>query len=391
MTELTAFTIRVADAVLEDLRARLSHVRWPDEAPGSGWQQGMNLEYLRSLVAYWRDVYDWRAREESLNRFTQFRVGLRGINLHFIREIGEGSNPYPILLMHGWPGSIVEFRELIPRLTQPSAFGGSAEDAFTVIAPSLPGFGFSFAPNQERIGATQMADLFVELMTESLGFERFAAHGHDWGAFIATRLGFAHPQRTLGIHMTLLATPREPVKSASPTPVERRYNEQLSHWAREENAYSALQATKPQTLSYGLTDSPVGLAAWLLEKYRAWSDCGGDVESVFARETLLDNVMLYWVTGAINSSFWPYYARHHGQPILPPDARVGVPMGYAEYPKEIISPPRSLAEHTYTDIRRWTAMPRGGHFAALEDPDGLAYEIREFFRPLRKDAAPGIR
>jgi microsomal epoxide hydrolase len=384
MAPLTSFSIDVPDSVLADLRTRLGCVRWPDEVAGGGWRQGASLDYMRSLIAYWRDQYDWRVREARLNRFAQFRTRVGEVDVHFIQEVGEGASPYPLLLSHGWPGSIVEFQELIPRLTRPSAFGASAQDAFTVIAPSLPGFGFSFAPGQ-RLGANEIADLFVRLMREVLGFERFAAHGHDWGAYISTRLGFAHAQHVLGIHVTLLAAPREPVDTAGLSPDEQRYNDQLRHWLREETGYSLQQATRPQTLSYGLTDSPAGLAAWIVEKFRAWSDCGEELEAVFPRDLLLDNIMVYWVTGAINSSFWPYYARHHGQVMFSPGERVQVPTGYAEYPKEILTPPRSLAERTYPDIRRWTTMPRGGHFAALEDPDGLAYEIREFFRPLRAE------
>jgi pimeloyl-ACP methyl ester carboxylesterase len=377
------FRIAVSDAVLDDLAQRLSQVRWPDEVDGSGWAFGTDLRYMRDLVAYWRDGYEWRIQENRLNRLAQYQAAVGDIDMHFIHEIGEGDKPYPLLVSHGWPGSIVELQELIPRLTNPSRFGGDAADAFTVVAPSLPGHGFSFKPGQERLGIIEIADILARLMTETLGYDRFGAHGHDWGAFIATRLGFAHAAKLLGIHITLLAVPLEPVISEMLTPEERRFNEQLEHWRAEETGYSLIMGTKPQTLSYGLTDSPAGLAAWIVEKFRNWSDCGGDVDSHFGRDVLLTNVMLYWVTGAINSTFWPYYARQHGPWIVPTGDKVMVPTGYAEFPKEILTPPRSVAERHYGDLRRWTAMPHGGHFPALENPEALAREIREFFRPLR--------
>jgi len=385
-TAIDPFSIAVPDVILQDLQDRLSRVRWPDEVPGAGWNLGADLTYLRGLIKYWRDTYDWRARERALNRYPQFTTSIRGTRVHFIHECGEGNAPYPLLLSHGWPGSIVEFQQLIPRLTHPSAFGGRAEDAFTVIVPSLPGHGFSYSTGQARLGIIEIADVLADLMTGTLGYKRFAAHGHDWGAFLATRLGFAHADHLLGIHITLLAVPREPVQAPN-TPQELRFNEQLANWLREETGYSTMMGTKPQTLSYGLTDSPVGLAAWIIEKFRSWSDCGGDVDAHFSRDVLLDNIMIYWVTGAINSSFWPYYARIHGPWIVPSGEKVQVPTGYAEFPREILTPPRSVAETLYGNIQRWSSMQRGGHFPALEDPDALAQEIVSFFRPLRTSSS----
>jgi len=376
------FRIGLPDEILDDLKARLARTRWPDEVPGSGWSLGAELGYMRRLTDYWMHGYDWRSRERRLNALRQFTTRIRGQRIHFIHEQGEGKSPFPLLLSHGWPGSLVEFRELIPRLTQPSAFGGSPDDAFTVVAPSLPGHGFSFEPDQPRAGIEEIADVFAELMG-GLGYPAFAAHGHDWGAYIATRLGFAHPDRLTGIHITLLVVPRQPVADPC-TPAERRYNEQLARWLKEETGYLTIMGTKPQTLAYGLTDSPAGLAAWIIEKFRSWSDCAGDVDAHFSRDVLLDNVMLYWATGAINSTFWPYYERMHSPGIVPPGERVSVPMGYAEFPREILTPPRSVAQTVYADIRRWTAMQRGGHFPALEDPEALAREIQAFFRPLRE-------
>jgi microsomal epoxide hydrolase len=376
------FRIEVADDVLADLRERLGRVRWPDEAPGAAWAYGTSLSYMKELVAYWRDTYDWRAAEARLNERRHFTAPVGGIDVHFIHEPGVGPRPFPLLLSHGWPGSIAEFQELIPRLTDPARFGGRAEDAFTVVAPSLPGYTFSFRPDQPRFGVAEIADVFATLMTDVLGYPRFAAQGGDWGAFVTAVLGLKYPERLAGIHVNLLAVRRDVTAPANPDAEERRFLGQLRHWQREETGYQWIQGTRPQTLAFGLTDSPAGLAAWIVEKFRAWSDCDGDVERCFSKDVLLTNVMLYWVTGAINSSFWPYYARMHGPWPLPDGRRIEVPTGYAAFPREILTPPRAWAERVY-NIQRWTAMERGGHFAALEQPDALAGDIRDFFRPLR--------
>ncbi len=376
------YTIRVGDDVLADLRARLERVRWPDEIPGAPWRYGTDLAYMKELVAYWRDRYDWRLHEARLNRFRQFTVELGDIGLHFIHEEGHGPAPLPLLLSHGWPGSIVEFETLIPLLTDPARFGGDSADAFTVVAPSLPGYGFSFRPNQPRLGAAEIADLFAALMTDVLGYRRFAAQGGDWGAFVTSLMGASYPDRLAGIHLNMLAVRRDLTPPAHPTDEERAYLDELQHWVHEETGYQWIQGTKPQTLAYGLSDSPVGLAAWIVEKFRAWSDCGGNLERRFTKDVLLTNVMLYWVTGAINSSFWPYYARHHQGWPLAEGQRVTVPTAHASFPREMLHPPRAWAERVY-DIRRWTRMPAGGHFAALEEPDALAADIRAFFRDLR--------
>ena len=379
---LRPFTLRVPDEILADLRARLDRVRWPDEAPGAGWTHGTSLAYLKELVAYWRERYDWRAHEARLNGWRQFTAPVGGIDIHVVHEPGVGPAPLPLLLSHGWPGSIVEFERIIPMLTDPARFGGDPADAFTVVAPSLPGYTLSFQPGQPRIGVVEIADLFATLMTEVLGYQRFAAQGGDWGAFITACLGAAYPERLAGIHVNLLVVRRDQTPPATPTGEEQAYLEELAHWMREETGYLQIQGTRPQTLAYGLTDSPVGLAAWIVEKFRAWSDCGGDVERRFSKDTLLTNVMLYWVTGAIGSSFWPYYARAHSAWPISERRPVRVPTAYASFPREILHPPRAWAERVY-DIRRWTTMPAGGHFAALEEPEALAADLRAFFRPLR--------
>ncbi|MEO7853722.1 MAG: epoxide hydrolase family protein [Rubrivivax sp.] len=381
-TPAQAFRLHVRDSEIDDLRERIARTRFPDQPPGEPWAHGTDVAYLKELLDYWRSDFDWRTQEARLNAFPQFKVPLDGIDVHFLHVEGKGPRPYPLLLTHGWPGSVFEFLEIIPRLTEPAQFGGDPADAFTVVAPSLPGYGLSFAPGQPRFGLERIADCFAELMTDVLGYERFAAQGGDWGAFVTSRLGAVHADKLIGIHLNLLALRRDPKMLSNPTPEEQKFLGELEIWLKEDIGYQWIQGTRPQTLAFGLSDSPAGLAAWIVEKFRAWSDCGGDVESVFTKDHLLANISLYWFTGAIGSSFWPYYARMHG-PWPIPEGGVKVPTGYAAFPREILRPPRSMAEKMYTDIRRWTAMPRGGHFAAMEQPEALAREIAEFFRPLR--------
>lgn len=377
------FSVSVPDAVLDDLRQRLSRTRLPDEPPFEPWSSGTSVAYLKSLIDYWRDGFDWRAQEARLNAFRQFTVPLAGIDVHFIHEQGKGPDPMPLLLSHGWPGSVIEFHKLLPMLTDPARFGGDPADAFTVVAPSLPGYVFSFKPGQKRFSVEEIAEVFAQLMTDVLGYPRFAAQGGDWGAFVASRLGYAFAQRMIGIHLNLLAVRRDPKMLADPTPEEKIFLDQLDRFLKEETGYQWIQGTKPTTLAFGLTDSPAGLAAWLVEKFRAWTDCDGNPENALTRDEMLTDITLYWVTGAIGSSFWPYYARMHGPWPIPEGSTVAVPTGYVEFPKEILRPPRSVAQRMYSNIQRWTVMRKGGHFAALEQPEALAREIREFFRPLR--------
>ena len=365
------YRLEVPEAALADLRERLARTRFPDEPPLDPWSTGTSLSYSKQLVFHWQTEFDWRAQEARINRWPQYKVAMRGIDLHFIHAPGRGKDPIPLLLLHGWPGSIVEFGALIPLLTE----------RFTVVAPSLPGFTLSFAPGQPRFGTEEMADLFAELMTGVLGYPRFAAQGGDWGAFVASRLGYAHPEKLIGIHLNLLAVRRD-AKLEPATPEESTYLRQLSEWLKEETGYQWIQGTRPQTLAYALSDSPAGLAAWIAEKFYKWTDCGGAIENAVSRDDLLANISLYWLSGAIGSSFWPYYARLHRPWPIPEGKTVDVPMGYAEFPKEILRPPRSLAARTYTDIRQWSAMEKGGHFAALEQPAALAAEVERFFRPL---------
>jgi microsomal epoxide hydrolase len=366
------FRLQVPEAALEDLRARLARTRWPDEPPLPAWSTGTSLAWLQPLAEYWRSGFDWRAQEARLNALPQYTLPVAGIELHFLHVPGKGPNPMPLLVSHGWPGSVFEFLDLLPLL---------AED-FTVVAPSLPGYTLSFRPGQARFGVEEVAEAYAELMT-ALGYARFGMQGGDWGAFVASRLAFAHPQRLTGIHLNLLAVRRDPKMVRNPTEEERIFLRDLEHWLKEETGYQWIQGTRPQTLAYGLADSPVGLAAWILEKFYQWTDCDGVPERAVPRDVLLANVSLYWFTGCIGASFWPYHARMHRPWPIPEGATIDVPTGYAAFPREIVRPPRSVAERTYRDIRRWTALPRGGHFAALEQPEALAEEMRAFFNALR--------
>lgn len=378
------FTLHVPEADIADLRARLARTRFPDQTPDAPWAYGTDVAYLRDLTKYWEKDFDWRAQEARLNAFPQFKVSLCGIDLHYLHVPGSGPDPKPLLLLHGWPGSVFEFLDIIPRLTDPARFGGDARDAVTVIAPSLPGYSLSFRPNQKRFGIADMADCFSELMTNVLGYPKFFAQGGDWGAFTCSALAVRHPDKLTGIHVNMLSiNPAQPLP-ANPTREELVYAQQIAHWAKEETGYIQIQGTRPQTLAYGLTDSPAGLAAWIAEKFFIWTDHPGDFETVVSRDHLLANISLYWFTGAIGSSFWPYYDRLHGPWPIPDGKTVNVPAGYAAFPKEIRRPPRSIAETVYTDIRQWTVMPKGGHFAALEQPEALATDVLNFVRPLRK-------
>lgn len=366
------YRLEVADEVLDDLRERLARTRWPDEIAGSAWRYGASLAFMRRLTEHWRDGFDWRAQEAKLNAFDQFRAELGGVGVHFIHQRGAGPDPVPLLLVHGWPGSVWEFHELIPRLTA---------QGFTVVAPSLPGFTLSYTPGQRRLGIVEMADVFAGLMTDVLGYERWGAQGGDWGGYVVGRLAHAHSARLLGAHLNFLPLPLTLPFPDDPTDEERAYREEIRHWQTEETGYSLIQGTQPQTVAYALTDSPAGLAAWIGEKFHRWTDHDGDLEQAIGLDSLLTNITLYWATGAINASFWPYYDVRHG-PWPIPHRQARTPTGYASFPREIRHPPRSFAEQFF-DIRRWTEMPRGGHFAALEEPDLLAADVAAFF------SAPG--
>ena len=363
------FKLQIRDRDIADLRERLRRTRWPDEPPLAPWSTGTSLAYMRGLVDYWEKRFDWRPWESKLNGWPQFTVPIGGIDLHFIHLRSGRAGALPLLVSHGWPGSVFEFHKLIPLLA----------GEFDLVIPSLPGYTLSYRPGQRRFGVEDIADLYAELMTQLLGYRSFGVQGGDWGGFIASVMGLKYPQHVVGIHLNLLAVRRDPKMVANPTPEEKAFLDQLNHFLKEETGYQWIQGTKPQTLAFGLTDSPAGLAAWIVEKFHIWTDGGGNPEGAVTRDELLANISLYWFTGAIGSSFWPYYARMHGPWPVPEGKTVDVPSGYAEFPKEILSPPRSVAARSYTDIRRWSVMPKGGHFAALEQPEALAREVRAFF------------
>ncbi len=375
----TPFQIQVADEVLLDLTARLARTRWPDSLPDAGWDYGTNLAYVRHLVDYWQTNYDWRAWERLLNTFPQFTTEIDDIHLHFLHVKGNGTRPIPLLISHGWPGSFFEMYKIIGPLTDPQRFGADPADAFDVIVPSLPGYGFSGPTRVRGVTVTRIAEVFATLMHE-LGYPRFAAQGGDWGLYITGALARSSPGKVIGLHLSMQPS-RAVLSQQATNEAERQWFEQRAQTLREESGYSHLHETRPQTLAYGLNDSPAGLAAWIIEKFRAWSDCHGEIERVFTKDELLTNIMIYWVTQTINSSMRLYYETAH-QGYAAYAGRIEVPTGVALFRDEIPAPPRSLAERLY-NIQRWTEMKAGGHFAALEQPEALVEDIRAFFRPLR--------
>lgn len=375
------FQIKLPQQTLDDLQARLTNTRWPDEMSDTGWELGTNLSYLKELVQYWQQGFDWRKQEKMLNQFAHFRTEVDGFGLHFIHERGKGENPMPLLLSHGWPDSFYRFYKLIPLLTDPAAHGGRAEDTFDVVVPSLPGYGFSDKLSKTGGYTGWTANLFQKLMTQ-LGYPRFAAHGGDVGSGITEALAMNHADSLTGIH--LLDVPYWHLFAISPddlSEVEKKYLETGQQWQMQEGAYAMIQATKPQTLAYGLNDSPTGLAAWMLEKFQSWSDSGGNIENRFTKDELLTNIMLYWATETVRSSFTPYFDEDEKSP--PKPGKINVPTGVSIFPKDIVPAPREFAERFY-DLQHWVEMPSGGHFAALEEPELLAEDLRAFFRPLRE-------
>jgi pimeloyl-ACP methyl ester carboxylesterase len=393
--DIQPFKISIAEEVLSDLRDRLRRTRWPDQVAESGWAYGTDQAYLRELVKYWIEKFDWHAQENKLNRFPHFLAEVDGLRLHFIHQRGRGPNPFPLLITHGWPGSFVEFAEIIGPLTDPAAHGGDPADAFDVIIPSLPGYGFSERPSAPGMDMLRVAALFANLM-EGLGYTRWGAQGGDWGAGVSTALGGAFADRVAAIHLNMLIGVRPPSGDAANLSEEdRALLGKMNEFRREETAYMQLQGTKPQTVGHALNDSPAGLASWIVEKFRTWSDCGGEVEKRFTKDQLLTNITLYWVTETINSSMRLYYETMHS-PLLRSafeeggggssgggGLRVGVPTGVASFPGEIYRPPRAWAESMY-NITHWTDMPEGGHFAAMEVPGLLVADIRAFFGKIRQ-------
>ncbi|GIF68003.1 hydrolase [Asanoa ishikariensis] len=374
------FLVDVPDEVLDDLRARLRATRWPSPAPGAAWEQGTDLSYLRELVAFWADGFDWRAAERRLNSYPQFVEVVDGVPIHFVHQRAAGGGGLPLVLTHGWPSAWVELLPLVSRLTDPAAHGIDGP-AFDVVAPSLPGYGFTARPAHTGVTTRYVAGLWHGLMA-ALGYPRYGAQGGDFGAGVATWMALTATERVTGVHLTTPEVwPYLGPGSAPLTPTEQAYVDHLAAWDSTERGYTAIQSTRPQTLGYGLTDSPAGLAAWIVEKWRAWGDTGGDVDGRLGRDFLLTLLTVYWATGSITTSIRDYYDnRWHGSAPGPAD-RVTVPTATAVFANEFVPegvPPPSWAERLY-DVRRRTVFPRGGHFAAVEEPDLVARDIAEFF------------
>lgn len=371
------FRIAIAGAQLDDLYRRLDAARLPASFNEARWEDGTSLDFMQRLAAYWRTGFDWRAQEARMNRFHHFTATIDGLDIHFIHERAKRPGATPLILTHGWPGSFVEMLGIIPLLT---------ED-FDVVVPSLPGYGFSQAPLQSGVNSARIAELWHELMRE-LGYIRFAAQGGDIGASVSSWLARLFPASIIGVHLNYIpggfAPPLGPDQPPV-TPEEQAFLDTRTAWVATEGAYAALQSTKPQTLAYSLSDSPIGLAAWIAEKFRAWSDCGGEIERAVSLDELLTNISVYWFGGTIAASLRLYKENRLRRFTFEAGERISPPLGVAHFPKELPTPPRSWVERVY-DVQRWTEMPRGGHFAALEQPELLAGDIRAFFEPLRTAA-----
>jgi pimeloyl-ACP methyl ester carboxylesterase len=385
--KLRPFTIQISDEAIAALRLRLQNIRWPSSLDTESWEDGASLPFMKRLAEYWRDRFDWRAQEQRLNRLPHHVATIDGMDIHFVHQQGAGEDRIPLVLTHGWPGSFIEMERLIPLLTDPSAHGADPSDAFDVVVPSLPGYGFSPAPTRPGVSSREIAMLWRELMA-GLGYNQFAAQGGDIGAGVSMWLARLFPADVLGIHLNYVPGSFRPSldeHSAAVTPEEQAFLDRSAAWAAEEGAYAALHATRPQTLAFPLSDSPIGLAAWIIEKFRAWSDCGGDVEQAISLDTLLTDISLYWFSDSLTASL-RLYKENRARPLaFAPGERVAPPLGMALFPFELPTPPQSWVARVF-DVRHWNPMPSGGHFAALERPEMLATDIRNFFRPLR--AAP---
>ena len=383
--DVTPFAIAVPEAELEDLRARLRGTRWPEAETVDDWSQGVPLAYLKELCAYWADGYDWRATERRLNAFPQFRTEIDGLGIHFLHVRSPHADALPLVITHGWPGSIVEFVGVIGPLTDPTAHGGEARDAFHVVCPSLPGYGFSDKPARTGWGVERIAAAWVALM-ERLRYERYGAQGSDWGTSISASVGQQDPGRVAGIHLTPPLAPPDPATLDDLTERERAALASLEHAAEWESGYSREHATRPQTIGYALVDSPAALCAWIVEKFWAWTDCDGHPENALTRDELLDNLMLYWLprTGASSARLYWESIRQVDEWISGAVAdTVDVPTACSIFPKELQRPSRRWAEKRFTDIRYWNELDKGGHFAAFEQPELFVDEVRAAFRGLR--------
>ena len=378
MSAVTPFSIAASDEELEDLRRRLHATRWPNEEPVDDWSQGIPLSYVKQVCSYWADGYDWRKREALLNRFPQWTTPIDGLDIHFVHALSPEENALPLVITHGWPGSIVEFQKVIGPLSDPAAHGGDPADAFHVVCPSLPGYGFSGKPAETGWNVQRVAHAWSTLM-QRLGYDRYQAQGGDWGAMVTTAIGQQDPEHCAAIHLNMPICPPDPETMSDLTEAEQSALAGMQHYQDWDSGYSKQQSTRPQTLGYGLTDSPAGQAAWILEKFWAWTDCNGHPENVLSRDELLDNVMLYWLTGSGASSARLYWESFRN----PPMDEVKVPVGASIFPKEIFRTSRRWAEKHFGGLLYWNELDEGGHFAAFEQPEVFVTEIRNCFRSLR--------
>jgi len=387
------FVIDIAQDVIEDLKKRLAATRWTDEIDNKKWETGTSKGYLQEFCTYWRQSFDWKKTEKYLNTFQHFKAEIDGLQVHFVHQKGEGEMPMPLLLTHGYPDCHIRFLKLIPLLTAADDEGFS----FDVVVPDIPGYGFSDIPAEKGMNPKKIAGLFATLMEKELGYERFFAHGGDWGSSITEQIALYYPELLWGIHLTDVPFAHGMAPLNNPTHAEEKFQKKTQLWVQTEGAYASIQSTKPQSLAYGLNDSPAGLAAWVLEKFYAWSDHGGNIENAFTKDELLANLQIYWATQTINSSFRLYYeaiqaimqATYNPLVKLNPFDRTGdkseVPAAFALFPKDISHPPREYADRFF-QVQRWTEMDHGGHFAALEQPELLAADIRQFAKELYKKA-----
>jgi microsomal epoxide hydrolase len=380
-TEIRPFRIEIPQVDLEDLQDRLARTRWPDELPGVGWSYGVPLGYLKELADYWRTSYDWRPHEARLNELPQFTTTIDGANVHFLHVRSAEPDALPLVITHGWPGSIVEYLELVGPLTDPRAHGGDPGDAFHLVLPTIPGYGFSGPTREAGWNARRVARAFAALMAR-LGYARYGAHGGDWGSRISRDLGVIDPDHVVGVHVTGVPAQPGPEDMATLTDDERSRLDRGNRFRADGAGYAQLQATRPQTLAYALTDSPAGQLAWIVEKFKEWTDSSDTPEDAVDRDLLLTNVTLYWVTATAGSSARLYFeAGHTGEWGAPPEPS-RVPTGVMAFPHEIALPIRRFAERT-NNIVQWTEFDRGGHFAAMEEPDLVLGDARTFFRRFR--------
>lgn len=371
------FSINIPEDVLTDLHQRLKNTKWTNGKNGSDWKYGTDKDYLKDLVNYWANDYNWKNREKELNQYPQFKCNVDGVEIHFYHIKGKGKNPLPIILSHGWPDSFIRYQKIIPLLG----------DDFDIVIPSLPGFGFSDLPDSKSINNADIADLWQKLMTEKLGYDKFGAAGGDMGSGVTRYLAYKHPEQLIGIHLTDVGILRDLVFSSNNENLseeEKQYKQTALQWLSQEGAYMSIQSTKPQTLAFGLSDSPVGLAAWILEKFYTWSDCNGNLENRFTKDQLLDNIIIYWFSNSIGTSIQMYYENTRS---LPPIGKIEVPTGIALFPKDVLLPPKSRVEENL-NVVHWTEMPQGGHFTAMEAPESYADDIIKFYQKIALNKNP---